>query len=100
MGYQGAGTLGRRIQDGNKTVRIGNEWVRVHARIETISGFSAHKDRDGILEWVEPAVPTLEKVFVAMGETKSSLFLTQRLRDFFGVDAVAPEEGQTITIDF
>lgn len=100
VGYQGAGTLGRRIQDGNKTVRIGNEWVRVHARIETISGFSAHKDRDGILEWVEPAVPTLEKVFVAMGETKSSLFLTQRLRDFFGVDAVAPEEGQTITIDF
>lgn len=100
VGYQSVGTLGRRIQDGNKSVRIGDDWVRVHAQIESIGGFSAHKDRDGIVDMIAEAAPTLKKVFVAMGETKSALFLTQRLRDFLSVDAVAPESGQTITLDF
>lgn len=100
VGYQGVGTLGRRIQDGNKSVKVGDEWVRVHAHVATINGFSAHKDRDGLLDFVAHAADTLQKVFVVMGETKSSLFLTQRLRDFLNVNAVAPEEGQTLSIDF
>ena len=42
----------------------------------------------------------LKKVFVAMGEPKSSSFLTQRLRDYLGVDAVVPRPNQVVEIDF
>jgi len=100
VGYQSVGSLGRRLSEGQKRVRIDKQWVTVRAEVQSISGFSAHKDRDQLMEFVEPASLTLQKVFVAMGEPKSSLFLTQRLRDFFGVDATAPESGSVHTIDW
>jgi len=100
VGYQGVGTLGRRIQDGESMVTIGEKKVRVRARIQTIRGFSAHKDRDGLVDFVEDSADTLEGVFVAMGEPRASLFLVQRLRDFLGVSASAPEAGQVEHINF
>lgn len=100
VGYQGVGTLGRRIQDGAPKVTIGKEEVRVKAQKRTISGFSAHKDREGLLQFVEGSAGTLEQVFVAMGEPKSSLFLVQRIRDFLGVQAVAPSVGDVHTMQF
>lgn len=100
VGYQAVGSLGRRIYDGAKRVKIGDTWVNVHARIDMLSGYSAHRDRDGLIGLVEEAVPTVKKVFVAMGEPKASLFLTQRLRDFLGVDATAPELGASYTLDW
>ena len=100
VGYQGVGTLGRRIQDGESTVTIEKKKVRVRAEKRTIRGFSAHKDRDGLVEFVEHSASTLREVFVAMGEPKASLFLVQRLRDFLGVQARAPEEGEKIEMKF
>jgi hypothetical protein len=41
----------------------------------------------------------LKKVFCVMGELKSALFLSQRIRDEVGVEAIAPEEGASITIE-
>ncbi len=100
VGYQGAGTLGRRIQDGESPVRINKKKVVIRAKKETIRGFSAHKDREGLIEFVENSKDSLEEVFVAMGEPKSSLFLVQRLRDFLGVNARAPEQGEVVEMDF
>lgn len=98
VGYQAAGSLGRRIQDGVKRVQIDNEYVRVSAGIESITGYSGHADRDGLLSFVEGAGDTLEKVFVAMGEPRSAQFLAQRIRDFLGKSAVAPEQGQSFDL--
>lgn len=98
-GYQAAGSLGRMIQDGAKTVNIMGETVVVNAKIEQIGGYSAHKDSDELLEFVAHTADTLKKVFVVMGEPKSSMFLTQRIRDYLGVDAVAPSIGSTFEID-
>lgn len=100
VGYQGVGTLGRRIQDGEGAVTINKKKVRVRARKETIKGFSAHKDRDGLVAFVESTAPSLKEVFVAMGEPKASLFLVQRLRDFLGVKASAPEAGDVERLEF
>ena len=100
VGYQGVGTLGRRIQDGAPVVTINKKKVRVRAEKETIRGFSAHKDRDGLIAFVEDSADTLKGVFVAMGEPRSSLFLVQRLRDFLGVNAHAPEQGEVVSLDF
>lgn len=99
VGYQAPGTLGRRIQDGAKKVQIDGQYVRVHARVQVLTGYSGHADRDQLLTFVESAGESLERVFVTMGEMKSSLFLGQRIHDFFGVDAVVPKRGETHTVD-
>lgn len=98
-GYQSVGTPGRLIQEGVKTVRISGEDVVVRAHIVTISGYSGHKDSDGLLDFVEDTQETLEKVFVVMGEPKSALFLVQKLRDNLGIDISAPELGDSVTFD-
>lgn len=90
IGFQAAGSLGRRIQDGNKEVEIFGEKVQVRARVETLSGYSAHADRDMLFDFVSHSRDSLEKVFVVQGETASSLFLVQRIRDYLGVNALAP----------
>jgi metallo-beta-lactamase family protein len=100
VGYQTVGSLGRRIKDGAKEVTIDGEKVKVKAHIAELSGYSAHKDMNALIDFVGEAAPTLVQVFVAMGEPKTSLFLTQRLRDFVGVNAVAPHEGAVFTLDW
>jgi metallo-beta-lactamase family protein len=92
MGYQAPGTLGRELQEGKKEVVIKNERVEVKARIVSIEGYSAHRDSDHLIEFVENASKgPLKKVFVTMGEPKSSLFLVQRLRDYIGIEAIFPQ---------
>lgn len=99
IGYQVAGSLGRLIQDGEKEVTINGEKISVLAHIERISGYSSHKDSDHLIEFVENARETLKKVFVVMGEPKSSLFLVQRLRDYVGVNALYPERGKVYELN-
>ena len=95
MGYQAVGTLGRQIQEGSKVVNIMGNQVPVRARVETINGYSSHKDSDHLIEFVENTRETVKKVFVVMGEPKSSLFLVQRLRDYLGTDAISPEKDKS-----
>jgi metallo-beta-lactamase family protein len=96
VGFQAVGTLGRLLQDGATKVVINKQKIKVKAKIENITGYSSHKDSEHLQEFVEKINESkkLTKVFVIMGEPKSSLFLTQRLRDYFDVDAVYPEEGR------
>jgi metallo-beta-lactamase family protein len=103
VGYQAVGTLGRLIQDGAKEVTIHNETVPVKAEVRVIQGFSSHKDSDNLIDFIDKAQENsqnkLKKVFVAMGEPKSSLFLVQRLRDYIGVNAVSPERGEVVELE-
>lgn len=99
VGYQAPGSLGRRIQDGAKEVRIDGDHVRVHAAVRALTGYSGHADRDQLLSYVEGAGESLKKVFVTMGEPRASLFLAQRIRDFLGVEAIVPEKGARVEID-
>ncbi len=97
-GYQSVGTPGRLIQEGLKTVKISGEYVTVRAHIVTISGYSGHKDSDGLLSFVEDMKDSVKKVFVVMGEPKSSMFLVQKIRDNLAIDAVAPEQGESVEL--
>ncbi|MDB5188228.1 MAG: RNA-metabolising metallo-beta-lactamase, metallo-beta-lactamase family protein [Candidatus Kaiserbacteria bacterium] len=100
VGYQAPGSLGRRIQDGNKNVKIDGKPVTVRASISSLGGYSGHRDRDGLMQFVEGSLKTIQEVFVTMGEPKAELFLAQRLRDFFSINAQVPESGQTISIQW
>ena len=100
VGYQTPGSLGRRIQDGEKHVTIDGEEVRVRAKVSMLSGYSGHADRDQLLSFVEKAGDSLEKVFVVMGEPKASMFLAQRVKDFLGVEAIVPGAFAQTAIDW
>lgn len=99
VGYQTAGSLGRRLADGAKRVTIKGREVKVRARIETLYGYSAHKDSDHLVEMVSTATDRLKKVFVVMGEPKGSMHLAQRLNDELGVKAIVPERKKEYVLD-
>lgn len=99
VGYQSPGTLGRQIVEGNREVEIKGEKIAVKAHIEQIDGFSGHKDSDHLVEFVSNCGEKLKKVFVAMGEPKSEIFLAQRIRDELDIDAVVPERGVVYELD-
>lgn len=100
IGYQAPGTLGRRILDGQKKVKIDGVDVSIQARIERVSGYSGHADREQLLDFVEDAGDSLEKVFITMGEPGSSLYLAQRIKDFIDVDVAVPKEMDSVIIDW
>jgi metallo-beta-lactamase family protein len=97
-GYQSVGTPGRMIQEGMKSVRISGEYVNVRAHVVNISGYSGHKDSDGLINFVEDMQENVKKIFVVMGEPKSAMFLVQKIRDNLGLEAFAPERGDVIRL--
>lgn len=100
VGYQAVGTLGRIIQDGAQHVKLLGKQIDIRAKVQTISGYSAHKDSEHLIEFISAsAEKNLKHVFVAMGETKSSLFLVQRIRDYLDVKATAPDQDDTVVLD-
>ncbi len=99
MGYQAAGSLGRSLQEGRKTVKIMGEFVSVRAKVENIRGYSAHPDMNELFEFVHNTADTVKKVFIVQGETKASVFFAQRLRDNLGIDATVPKTGDNVELD-
>ncbi len=57
VGWQGKGTLGRKLADGVKSIKINGEDYQVRAKIATLNGFSAHADQKELLQWAK-AIPT------------------------------------------
>ncbi len=98
VGYQAPGTLARLLVDGIKMVRLFGIEVEVRARVETLTGYSAHKDSDDLVSFVEPMVGRLKKVFVILGELRASLFLAQRIKDTYNVETSVPDKGDKVII--
>ena len=96
VGYQTPGSLGRRLQDGEKKVLIDKKWVKVRANISKVGGFSAHADRDDLVSFAEKVKP--KKAFVVLGELESSAFLAQRLSGFLGIDTYIPQKGEQVDL--
>lgn len=99
-GFQTPGSLGRLLQDGAKQVVMFEETIAVRAKIETVRGYSGHKDSNGLVSFVEPAVQSLQTVFVAMGEMMSSTFLAQRLHDELGIKAKVAQTDEVLRMFF
>jgi metallo-beta-lactamase family protein len=95
VGYQVKGTLGRRIVDGAKSVRIYGEEIAVRAKIYTINGFSAHAGRDFLLKW--SAKSDARKVFVVHGEFDKSQKLAEGLKKM-GFECIIPEWRQKVAL--
>ena len=96
VGYQAPGSPGRRLAEGTRQVRLAGHMVENRARVEILEGWSAHTDRDGLLDFAHAALEgkRTKVIFTALGEPASSRFLAQRIHDYLGARAVAPTEGE------
>ncbi len=99
VGYQAIGTLGRRIVDGEKQVRILGQKYPVKARIERIHGFSAHADKNEMLDWLKNMQKAPRHVFVVHGEEKSAKEFGNFISEKTGWKVTVPEYQQQVTLD-
>lgn len=97
VGFQGKGTLGRRIVDGAKTVNILGDEVAVKASIHTINGFSAHADQKELLEWLSSFKDSPE-IFVVHGEEDVSTSFAELINERFGFKTYVPKKGDYFNI--
>jgi len=93
VGFQAAGTLGRRIVDGAKSVRIHKELHPVRARIFTINGLSAHAGRDALLGWIGAFRRPPRQCYVVHGEPLAAESLRNSIIDGFGWRATVASAG-------
>jgi len=89
VGYQAEGTLGRKIVDGEKTVKIFEDRFNVNAQVYTIGGFSAHADRDALMDWLGH-IKGLKQTFLVHGESENllsfqKLLLEKKISDIVNI---------------
>lgn len=98
-GFQAAGTLGRRLVDGARLVRIFGEPVPVRARVYTVGGLSAHADQAALLGWLRGFRTPPRQTFVVHGEAAASASFAAAIRDQLGWPGVRlPRPGEQVTI--
>ena len=97
VGYQAMGTLGRRIVQGDKEVRILGKRFPVKAEVKQISGFSAHADRDELLKWLK-ALKQPRHVFVTHGEESVSESFAAYVKAQTGWETSVPKHGDEVVL--
>lgn len=98
VGFQAEHTLGRKLIEGMKRVRIFGEEYKVRAQVERIDGFSAHADRDELLAWVGSVKQNLKGVFVVHGEEQSALAFAESIRALGVPQVVVPKVDDSVIV--
>jgi len=98
VGFQAAGTLGRRLVDRAETVRIFGETIAVRAGVHTLGGFSAHAGQSDLLRWFGAMAGSKPRVAVCHGEDKARTTLAGLLRQQFGVTTMLPALGEPLSL--
>ncbi len=99
VGYQAAGTTGRRVQDGEREVRIMKNWIPVRCHVEKVEGFSAHADWKAVLRWLSGLTTAPKTIFTTHGEPESAEAMAQHIRDAYGWNVIVPEYQQTVELE-
>lgn len=97
-GFQAAGTLGRRLVDGAKLVRIFGEEIPVRADIYTIGGLSAHADQAALLDWLGHFKHAPQQTFVVHGEAGTAAIFAELIATRLGWNSYTPALGERVTI--
>jgi metallo-beta-lactamase family protein len=99
VGFQAAGTTGRRISDGESEVKILGQWVPVRCRTAKIGGFSAHADWGEVLRWLagmESGVPG--QTFLTHGEPAAADAMAGHIKEKFGWNVHVPQYGEHVEL--
>ena len=99
VGYQAVGTLGRSIVDGVERARILGEKRSIKAKIVRISGFSAHADREELLDWLRELKAPPRRVFVVHGEAEAAKSFGQYVSDQTHWPVCVPEYQEEAILD-
>jgi metallo-beta-lactamase family protein len=98
VGFQAAGTTGRRVQDGEREVKIMKNWVPVRCYVEKVEGFSAHADWKAVLRWLSGLTGAPKMVFTTHGEPDAAAAMAEHIRGRFGWNVIVPAYEQTIDL--
>jgi len=99
VGYQANGTLGRRIKEGEKVVKIFGEEIQVNAEIHSLEGFSGHADKEGILQWIKSFKSKPQKIFVVHGEEEATEEISRKIKEELNIVTYIPELGESLFIE-
>ena len=98
VGYQAEGSLGRRLLEGAEQVTLFGEEVTVRARIVSLEGFSAHADRNELLNWVSKFKKTPAQIILVHGEKKALETLAAAVREQFNTAVYVPAYMEEISL--
>lgn len=95
VGYQAPGTLGRKLVDGEKKVKIFGEDIAVNARIEYIEGYSGHADQEWLMNFVYSFLKKPKHIFLVHGEPEGQLVLKEKLENEAHIPVTIPSFGES-----
>ena len=98
-GFQAQGTLGRRLVDGAKRVRIFGDDIPVRADVHTINGFSAHADRTALLNWIDGFAESPKHTFITHGEPDAAKSMSEAVSERFSGRVTIPVPGETVGLE-
>jgi len=98
VGYQGDGSLGRRLVNGEKIVSIFGEKIAVKAQIHTLGGFSAHAGQTDLLAWFNVLAPVKPRVVLTHGENEPRQILAGLIQSRHKLKALLPRLNETIEL--
>ncbi len=98
VGYQAVGTLGRKIVDGAKLVKIFGEEIGIHANVKYIEAFSGHADKSGLLKFVESFEKKPKQIFLVHGDEEAQLSLADTIVDEFHIPVEIPNRGDVYDV--
>ncbi len=99
VGYQAPGTLGRKLVDGEKKVKIFGEEIAVNARIEYIEGYSGHADQEWLMNFVYSFTYPPKHIFLVHGEPEGQIVLKQKLEENTSIPITIPDFGESYELD-
>jgi metallo-beta-lactamase family protein len=97
-GFQAQNTLGRAIVQKQPEVRIFGEPMRLRAEVDSIGELSGHADQRELLQWMEPVVPTLKKVFLVHGEPDAQQTLKAEIEKLYKLEVFCPKRGDRFEV--
>jgi metallo-beta-lactamase family protein len=98
VGYQGDGSLGRRLVNGEPLVSIHGEKIAVKAKVHTLGGFSAHAGQTDLLRWFSALAPAKPRVVLTHGEDDARQALARSIQQRFKLKPALPLMGETIEL--
>ena len=99
VGYQAPGTLGRKLVDGEKKVKIFGEEIAVNARIEYIEGYSGHADQEWLMNFVYSFTYPPKHIFLVHGEPEGQIVLKQKLEENTNIPITIPDFGESYELN-
>ena len=99
VGYQAPGTLGSKIVNGEKKVKIFGEEIAVNARIEYIEGYSGHADQEWLLNFIYSFITKPKHIFLVHGEPEGQKVLKDKILEAIDIPVTIPDYGENYNLD-